>query len=89
MKSRNYELKDFTKTKTDFSIPDLLDIQVASWIDFLQEDILPEKRKNAGLEAVFRNIFPIEDNNKNYEWFSRYETLGIKKRNISRLKLTA
>ena len=61
-----FELKDFTKINLNVPIPDLLDIQVASWIDFLQEDVLPEKRKTIGLEAVFKNIFPIEDNNRNY-----------------------
>ena len=82
MKSRNYELKDFTKTKTNYSIPDLLDIQIASWIDFLQEDILPEKRKNVGLEAVFRNIFPIEDNNKNYILEYKNYYLGLPKHTV-------
>ena len=33
-------------------------IQVASWIDFLQEDVLPEKRENKGLEGVLKNTFP-------------------------------
>ena len=61
----NFELKDFTKVNLNVPIPDLLDIQIASWIDFLQEDVLPEKRLNKGLEATFRNIFPIEDNNRN------------------------
>ena len=66
MKNRILEIKDFTKIKFDVDLPDLLDIQRSSWIEFLQEDILPEKRKNQGLEEVFKNIFPIEDNNRNY-----------------------
>ena len=66
MDSKNYEIKDFTKIKFEAPVPDLLDIQLSSWVDFLQEDILPEKRLNKGLEGVFKNIFPIEDNNKNY-----------------------
>ena len=58
--------QSFSKTKQLTSLPDLLSLQVYSWDDFLQEDILPEKRENKGLEAVFRNIFPVEDNHKNY-----------------------
>ena len=38
---------------------------------------IPEKRENIGLEAVFRNIFPIEDNHKNYVLEYKYYYLGI------------
>ena len=61
----NYKVHDFTKFKFDIDLPDLLAIQVSSWKDFLQEDTLPEKRRNLGLEAVLRNTFPIEDNHRN------------------------
>ena len=54
--------QSFSKTKQLTSLPDLLSLQVYSWDDFLQEDILPEKRENKGLEAVFKNIFPVDDN---------------------------
>ena len=57
---------NFSKLEEVVSIPDLLAIQVNSMEDFLQEEVLPEKRENIGLEAVFQNIFPIEDNHKNY-----------------------
>ena len=57
---------NFSKLEEVVSIPDLLAIQVNSMEDFLQEEVLPEKRENIGLEAVFKNIFPIEDNLKNY-----------------------
>ena len=50
---------DFTKFEPLLPIPDLLAIQLDSWESFLQEDILPEKRENKGLEAVFKNMFPI------------------------------
>jgi len=77
-----FELKDFTKINLNVPIPDLLDIQVASWIDFLQEDVLPEKRLNKGLEATFRNIFPIEDNQKNYILEYKYYYLGLPKHTV-------
>ena len=33
----NIEVKDFTKVSLDVPVPDLLDIQIASWLEFLQE----------------------------------------------------
>ena len=68
---------NFSKLEEVISIPDLLAIQVNSMEDFLQEEILPEKRENIGLEAVFRNTFPIEDNHKNYVLEYKYYYLGI------------
>ena len=56
----------FGSIDPSINFPDLLDIQVSSMTDFLQEDTLPEKRKIQGLEQVFNNMFPIEDNHKNY-----------------------
>ena len=35
MSKNNIEVKDFTKVSLDAAVPDLLDIQIASWIDFL------------------------------------------------------
>ena len=72
-------IKDFTKVDFDLQTPDLLDIQIASWIDFLQEDILPEKRVNKGLEGVLKNTFPIEDNNRNYVLEYKNYYLGLPK----------
>ena len=63
---KNNNIHDFSKNNFNIALPDLLAIQVESWKDFLQEDVLPEKRKNLGLEAVLRNTFPIEDNHRNY-----------------------
>ena len=65
MKS-NYEIHDFSKIKFNIPTPDLLDIQLASWKEFLQEETLPEKRKNKGLQAALNTTFPIEDNHSNY-----------------------
>jgi DNA-directed RNA polymerase subunit beta len=47
-------------------VPDLLEIQLASYEEFLQEYVLAEKRTKKGLEAVFRSMFPVEDNHRNY-----------------------
>ncbi len=42
-----------------YPVPCLTDIQRKSYEAFLQVDVPPEKRKNQGLEAVLREIFPI------------------------------
>ena len=72
----------FSKTETISKIPDLLSLQVYSWDDFLQEDVLPEKRENKGLQAVFKNIFPVEDNHKNYILEYKHYYLGLPKYNV-------
>src|SRR4051812_34722919 len=53
--------KNFAKIKKIIDIPNLIDIQKNSYNRFLQVDVAPEMRKNAGLEAVFRSVFPIRD----------------------------
>ncbi|MBO7683624.1 MAG: DNA-directed RNA polymerase subunit beta [Kiritimatiellae bacterium] len=40
-------------------MPDLIDIQTKSYEDFLQGDVDPQKRENKGLQAIFREIFPV------------------------------
>jgi DNA-directed RNA polymerase subunit beta len=41
--------------------PDLLHVQVESFKEFLQEDVIPHERKNGGIQAVFLKNFPITD----------------------------
>ena len=57
--------KDFGKQKPALDVPDLLTLQVKSYEAFLQRDIDPAKRKNIGLQATFKNLFPIESFSKN------------------------
>ena len=54
--------------------PDLIEIQTNSYRDFLQMDVAPGKRKHVGLEAVFREVFPIESYDGQYALdFVKYE----------------
>ena len=64
--------KDFSKITTFLEIPDLLSIQKESFFEFLQFDAsarphLPpaDARKNTGLQAVFNEVFPLEEPHKN------------------------
>jgi DNA-directed RNA polymerase subunit beta len=56
--------RNFGRIHDDFSVPDLTQIQTRSYERFLQADIPAEKRGDAGLEGVFREIFPIESYDK-------------------------
>ncbi|MGN6545846.1 MAG: DNA-directed RNA polymerase subunit beta [Aureliella sp.] len=56
------------------AIPELTHLQTHSYEAFLQEDIPSDKRKNQGLESVFREIFPIESFDKTVSLsYLRYE----------------
>jgi len=54
----------FGSGRSQFPIPNLTTLQTASYEAFLQEDTPSDKRKNQGLESVFREIFPIESYDK-------------------------
>src|SRR5580692_5881920 len=56
--------KLFGKIKDIVPIPNLVEIQSSSFNDFVQLDMLPEERKNIGLEKVLRDVFPIEYEDK-------------------------
>ncbi len=56
----------FGKIAKILDIPDLLDVQVTSYRDFLQADVPPAQREKKGLQAVFLNIFPIIDNREEH-----------------------
>ena len=55
------ERVDFSKLKTAFPMPDLLAIQKESYAEFLQMELLPEERKDNGLQAAFKDSFPVSD----------------------------
>jgi DNA-directed RNA polymerase subunit beta len=55
------ERTDFSKIGTQFPMPDLLAIQRQSYAEFLQMDLLPEERKDTGLQSAFKDVFPISD----------------------------
>ncbi|MCL2429362.1 MAG: DNA-directed RNA polymerase subunit beta, partial [Alphaproteobacteria bacterium] len=42
-------------------MPNLIDVQRASYEAFLQMHVKPDSRTNAGLQEVFRSVFPIDD----------------------------
>ena len=57
--------KSFAKRDNVLPVPNLLVTQIESFAAFLQEFTAPEARKNAGLQAAFKSIFPIESHSRN------------------------
>src|SRR3989339_1283277 len=57
-------VRDFGKVQDAIAIPDLTEVQRASYERFLQAECAMQKRKSIGLEALFREIFPIESYDK-------------------------
>ncbi len=51
--------KDFSESTPALEVPYLLSLQKESFIDFLQKDIKPLKRKITGLHSAFTSVFPI------------------------------
>ena len=60
-KKNDRERVDFSKIKTAFPMPDMLAIQRGSYAEFLQMELLPEERTDNGLQAAFKDTFPISD----------------------------
>ena len=48
-------------------MPDLIDIQTKSYADFLQLDVAPQKRADKGLQAIFKEIFPVTSYDAKYK----------------------
>jgi len=62
LSSRSLVRKNFGKIDLVASIPNLLELQKSSYDEsFLQMHIDAEKRRNIGLQSVFKSIFPIQD----------------------------
>ena len=53
--------KNFGKIRKIVDIPDLIGMQRESYMRFLQMDTLPDDRREVGLHAVFKSVFPIKD----------------------------
>jgi DNA-directed RNA polymerase subunit beta len=66
--------KTFGRIREVTEMPNLIEVQRSSYEKFLQMDVRPEERVIAGLEEVFRSVFPIRDFSDRAELdFVRYE----------------
>lgn len=69
----------FNGKKEIIDLPNLIEIQIKSYNQFLQAEKFPEERENYGLQEVFNEIFPIKsyDEKTILEYISY--TLGVPK----------
>lgn len=51
----------FAKTEVSTPLPNLIETQGLSYDAFLQRDVPPNERRDIGLQAVFKEVFPIRD----------------------------
>jgi DNA-directed RNA polymerase beta subunit len=56
----------FARIPSVIETPDLLNVQIDSFNNFLQADTLPHRRKKLGLQQVFEMNFPISDARENF-----------------------
>ena len=64
-KSADRERINFSKISTTVPIPNLIEIQKKSYERFLQMNRLANEREDAGLQSVFKSVFPISDFREN------------------------
>jgi len=76
------ERKNFGKIPSGTALPNLLDVQLKAYNDFLQANIEAEKRDRQGLQQIFDEIFPISDIRENHTLeFVKY-SLGTRRYSI-------
>jgi DNA-directed RNA polymerase subunit beta len=61
LKKQPQKRYDFSKIETPILMPNLIEVQKRSYERYLQMYCAPADRENAGLQSVFRSIFPIQD----------------------------
>ena len=74
--------KHFGNIDEVLEAPNLIGIQIQSYADFLQQDVAPSKRKQIGLQAVFKEVFPIDS-------YDDKVTLDFVSYDVGKPKLTA
>ena len=78
---------NFGKLTDVVELPDLIEIQTRSYLEFLQMDVAPTKRRLVGLQAVFKEVFPIESYDGNCSLdFVKYEITPPKQTAFASLK---
>ena len=79
--------KSYAKIEECYRLPNMLDIQLRSYEDFLQMGTPKSKRENRGLESAFREVFPIETPDKEYKLDYLSYAIGKPKYSISECKI--
>ena len=56
--------KSFGRIPEAVQMPNLIEVQRSSYEQFLQREVRPGQRRDEGIEAVFKSVFPIRDFNE-------------------------
>jgi len=78
--------KSYARLKSVYDVPNLIKIQVDSYTEFLQLSVPKTKRENRGLEALFRDVFPIVSQNGVYKLEYLYYEIGQPKYAVEECK---
>ena len=78
--------KNFAKIKEVYDLPNLLDVQLDTYREFLQMDVAAGEKKNQGLQEVFGEIFPIENADRSVKLEFISYSLGKPKYTMSESK---
>ena len=60
------ERVNFGKLREVLEVPNLIDVQLGSYNDFLQIGVPVEERASKGLQEIFKEVFPIESYDQQY-----------------------
>ncbi len=52
-------IRNYGKVEDGLDVPDLVELQIGRYQQFLQADAAPDQRQPVGIEGVFREAFPI------------------------------
>ncbi|ARA92751.1 DNA-directed RNA polymerase subunit beta [Rhodothermaceae bacterium RA] len=74
--------ESFARIRSVQDYPDFLHVQLKSFRDFVQDDVAPEDRRDIGLQAVFREHFPITDSRERYTLEFLHYTLDAPKHSV-------
>lgn len=69
----------FSQKEDILDLPNLIEIQIKSYDQFLQQDRLPQDRQNIGLQEVFSELFPIKSFDEKTVLEYQSYTLGVPK----------
>ena len=62
---KNFRIRNsFGQIEQVIDIPNLIDIQKQSYVQFLQMNVPADERIEVGLQGVFKSVFPIKDFNE-------------------------